>query len=151
MAANRFDQAQLQAFSDKELLAQLKRLVDAVANESDKWKNEKSWRQPTEEEYGYYRSGCYEAISKLFWEIANQIKIAPTEYYKDGNYEHDMRAYLDAHVHTNWIEAAISGDEVDDDDNHEDKNEEILIIVDSEGIPRNKDGFLVASIPWLPQ
>lgn len=98
-----------------------------------------------------YRSWCYEAISKPFWEIANQIKIEPGEYYRDGNDEHDMRAYLQAHVHTNWIEVAISGDDVDDNENQEDEEiDEKLIFVDSNKI-RWYNGSPITSILLPPQ
>lgn len=50
MPTNRFSQAQPETFSDRELLAQLQRLVDAAASEADKWRNKRSWREPTEEE-----------------------------------------------------------------------------------------------------
>jgi hypothetical protein len=38
----------------------------------------------------------------------------------------------------------------DDDKNHKDEDEEISIVVGSDGIPRNSDGFIVATIPWPP-
>jgi hypothetical protein len=97
------------------LLAQLQRLVDTAASEADKWKEEKSWSEPIEKEYDNYRRWCYDRTSKPFWEIANQIKIEPDEYYRDGNDEHDMRACLRAHHRTAWIESAINGDATDDD------------------------------------
>lgn len=89
--------------SDKELILQLNKLLEAASNEADRWRG----NDTTQEEYDNYRDWCYGKIWEIFWEIANQIKIKPENYYSDTTYEEDMRAYLKAHIHTNWISDAI--------------------------------------------
>ena len=98
--------------SNRALLLQLQRLVDAAASEVDKWRNEISWRNPTVEEYDNHRYWLYKELSSVFWGIANQIT-RKVDYYESPitNYEEDMRAFLKAHDDTTWIEAAIEGDE----------------------------------------